>query len=313
MYGSNNEIDWVVLTLIDQSSFANDQRSVFYVVIPILALICLILSFVVSLFLARGFSRYLLSVADKMLGVATLRGQEEQPTAERRRKSALRLRTREIDRMEDALESMESGLNSFTKYVPRDVVRLLQRGKREAVLGVDSTTLTVFFSDIAGFTTITESLQPEDLVDLISQYLHEMSKVILDSSGLVDKFIGDAVMAFWNAPQPLKQHAIVGCQAALRSQQRLGELQDAWTARGFPIVGSRIGLNTGRALVGNLGSPDRLAYTAVGEEVALAATLEELNKSYGTSIMISDSTYALAQQRVLCRPIDRVLHLFWDE
>mgnify|MGYP001155198211 CR=1 FL=1 len=187
-------------------------------------------------------------------------------------------RTREIDRMEDALASMESGLNSFTKYVPRDVVRVLQRDKSEARMGVVTTPLTVFFSDVAGFTTITEMMQPEDLVDLISQYLHEMSKVILDSGGLVDKYIGDAVMAFWNAPLPIKNHAIVGCQAALRSQQRLRELQDGWAARGYPPLMSRIGLNSGNAHVGNIGSPDRMAFTAIGEEVSLAATLEELNK-----------------------------------
>ena len=149
-------------------------------------------------------------------------------------------------------------------------------------------------------------MSPNNLVTLMSEYLDAMSQIILENQGVVDKFIGDAVMAFWNAPFILEDHAAVGCKAALQSQAKLAELRLLWAERKYPEINARIGLNTGTALVGNLGAPDRLNYTCIGDNVNLASRLEGLNKAYKTSIMLSEYTYDKVRDRFLCRPLDLV-------
>ncbi|TPX63918.1 hypothetical protein SpCBS45565_g06283 [Spizellomyces sp. 'palustris'] len=231
----------------------------------------------------------------------------------RRRSSAASARSKqvpfvlkEIQLLNTAMDAMTSGLKSFSKYVPLDVVALLVKMKREAVLGVDEMSLSIFFSDIANFTTIAESMSPQQLVLVMSEYLSEMSSIILESQGIVDKFIGDAVMAFWNAPLYLEEHAIVACDAALKSQERLKELRDDWLVKGYPEIRARIGLNTGPALVGNLGSPTRLNYTCLGDTVNLASRLEGLNKRYNTSIIVSDAVRDQVHEYFVLRPLDYV-------
>ncbi|KAJ3188397.1 hypothetical protein HDU85_005548 [Gaertneriomyces sp. JEL0708] len=213
---------------------------------------------------------------------------------------------KEIQLLNNAMDAMTSGLKSFSKYVPLDVVALLVKMKREAVLGVDEMSLSIFFSDIANFTTIAESMSPQQLVHVMSEYLNEMSSIILESQGIVDKFIGDAVMAFWNAPLFLEEHAIIACEAALKSQERLKELRENWLQKGYPEIRARIGLNTGPALVGNLGSPSRLNYTCLGDTVNLASRLEGLNKRYNTSIIVSDAVRDQVHEYFVLRPLDYV-------
>ncbi|KAJ3006002.1 hypothetical protein HKX48_000346 [Thoreauomyces humboldtii] len=213
---------------------------------------------------------------------------------------------KEIQLLNTAMDAMTSGLKSFSKYVPLDVVALLVKMKREAVLGVDEMSLSIFFSDIANFTTIAESMSPQQLVLVMSEYLSEMSSIILESQGIVDKFIGDAVMAFWNAPLYLDEHAIVACDAALKSQERLKQMRADWLEKGYPEIRARIGLNTGPALVGNLGSPTRLNYTCLGDTVNLASRLEELNKRYHTSIIVSDAVRDQVHEYFVLRPLDYV-------
>lgn len=213
---------------------------------------------------------------------------------------------KEIRLLNKAMDSMTSGLKSFSKYVPLDVVSLLVKMKREAILGVDEMCLTIFFSDIANFTTIAESMSPKLLVGIMSEYLNEMSNIILESGGVVDKYIGDAVMAFWNAPLYVKDHASIACSVALRSQQRLAFLREQWIRQGLPAIFARMGLNTGQAFVGNLGSPTRLNYTCLGDAVNLASRLEGLNKRYKTNIIISDAVHDSVQNKFVMRPLDHV-------
>ncbi|KAJ1549991.1 hypothetical protein HK096_009337 [Nowakowskiella sp. JEL0078] len=212
----------------------------------------------------------------------------------------------EMREIETAIGALRSGLKSFSKYVPLDVVSLLVKMKREAVLGVDEMILSIFFSDIANFTGISEQMSPHDLVEMMSEYLDEMSSIIVESQGIVDKFIGDAIMAFWNAPLFLEDHAIIACKVALKSQKRLHELRKGWCQRGYPEIFARIGVHTGETLVGNIGSPTRLSYTCLGDTVNTASRLEGLNKRYKTSILISEVTYNAVKENFLCRPLDEV-------
>jgi adenylate cyclase len=164
--------------------------------------------------------------------------------------------------------------------------------------------VTVFFSDIAGFTSISEKLQPEALVTLLNQYLSEMSDIVLNNRGTVDKFIGDAVMAIFGAPVDYPDHAASACVSALKMQERLLELNKKWSTDGFPPVNCRVGLNTGDVLVGNMGSSRRMDYTVMGDEVNLASRLEGANKAYGTRLMISEATYLDAKDVVEARELD---------
>ncbi|MEW5772532.1 MAG: adenylate/guanylate cyclase domain-containing protein [Thermodesulfobacteriota bacterium] len=213
---------------------------------------------------------------------------------------------REIRRMADSFESMKSGLRSFRKYVPANLVRSLMDSGLEAELGGEKRELTILFSDIAGFTSIAETMDPQALVGLLAEYLEEMSAIVHDHGGTVDKYIGDSVMAFWNAPAEVEGHPAAACRAALAMQAAMDRLRADWSARGLPGFAIRIGLHTATVLVGNIGAASRLNYTAVGDGVNLASRLEGLCKHYGVGCVASATTYQAVSGEVLARCLDRV-------
>lgn len=212
----------------------------------------------------------------------------------------------EINQLSTAVDEMKTNLRSFRKYVPAEVVGELVRSGREAVLGGGTATVTIYFSDIEGFTSSSESMTPEAVVAHLGDYLGAMSDGISRHRGTVDKFIGDAVMAFWNAPQPNAQHAADACRAAWENQRTLHGLRERWSREGKPGWRTRIALHTGEVVVGNIGSAARMNYTIIGDNVNLASRLEKVNKQYGTSILLSESTRVLAGDAVVVRPLDVV-------
>jgi class 3 adenylate cyclase/ABC-type nitrate/sulfonate/bicarbonate transport system substrate-binding protein len=212
----------------------------------------------------------------------------------------------EIAKLESAASLLRTSLKSFSSFVPLDVVRQLIKSGIPLTLGVEPRFLTVFFSDLENFSSHSETLAPNDLLIQISTYLEEVSAAISQEGGTVDKFIGDGVMAFWNAPLGRPDHVLRGCKAALRAARRMERVNDAWEAEGRPRIHLRIGLNCANVLVGNVGSSTRLSYTALGDGVNVAARLEGINKLFGTTICISDSIYDQATADILARPIKRV-------
>jgi class 3 adenylate cyclase len=164
----------------------------------------------------------------------------------------------------------------------------------------------VFFSDLENFSTHSETLAPDDLLVQISTYLEQVSGAISEEGGTVDKFIGDGVMAFWNAPVQRDDHVLRACAGALRAARRMERVNDTWEAEGRPRIRIRVGLNCATVLVGNVGSSARLSYTALGDGVNVAARLEGINRLFGTTICISDSIYDQAKADILARPIKRV-------
>jgi adenylate cyclase len=185
--------------------------------------------------------------------------------------------------------------------VPRDLVRAVLASGQDATLSGDVRELTVYFSDLAGFTSLAESRAPDELVRFLGQYFDDMSQIIASERGTLDKYLGDGIMAFWGAPAPLPEHATRACVAAIRSEQRLREL----APEGIKLS-ARIGIATGEVLVGNIGSTERLNYTVMGDTANLAARLESLNKQYGTQLMIDDPTYQQAKAAIVARPLDVV-------
>ncbi len=188
--------------------------------------------------------------------------------------------------------------NAFAKYVSPAVVAEIAERPELLRLGGQKRPLTILFSDLAGFTTLAERLDPEELVTLLNEYLTEMTDIVLEEGGTLDKYIGDAIMAFWNAPQLQDDHADRAFRCAVRMQRKMAELNRRWArdGQGETLV-VRIGINTGPAVVGNVGGRDRFDYSAIGDAVNLAARLEPANKDYGTRIMVSEFTVAATQGR----------------
>ena len=214
---------------------------------------------------------------------------------------------KEVATMDESLLNMKGSLRSFSYYVPRDLVRAMLESGQEATLQGQTREMTVYFSDIAGMTSIAEKMAPDHLVQLLSHYFDEMTQVVAAQGGTVDKFIGDAIMAFWGAPAPTADHAARACETALRSQRRLvelrAELRAASDTPALANIRARIGIATGDVLVGNVGSHDRFNYTVMGDTVNVASRLESLNKLYGTQILISNATYQAARESIVARPV----------
>ena len=213
---------------------------------------------------------------------------------------------REIARLESAASLLRTSLKSFSSFVPLDVVRQLIKSGIPLTLGVEPRFITVFFSDLENFSSHSETLAPADLLVQISTYLEQVSGAIAEEGGTVDKFIGDGIMAFWNAPVLCPDHVLRACAGALRAARRMECVNDAWEAEGRPRIRIRIGLNCATVLVGNVGSSTRLSYTALGDGVNVAARLEGINKQFGTTICISDSIYEQVRAEILARPLKRV-------
>ena len=212
-------------------------------------------------------------------------------------------RLTEIASLSGAIAEMAGGLSAFRKFIPADLVRLLLREGIAAEPGGSVQQLTVMFVDIAGFTGLSERMG-DRIVPLLSAYLDRATEIIVANGGTIDKFIGDAVMAFWGAPTAQQDHALLCCRAALALRQAMDDsgLGDDQGRR----LQIRIGINSGRMLVGNIGSELRLNYTVIGDAVNVASRLEGANKPYGTTILVGAETKRLAGGAVVTREVDSI-------
>ena len=196
--------------------------------------------------------------------------------------------------------------NAFKQYVAPEIIEEILKDPNKLKLGGAKKELTIFFSDIRGFTTISEKFKPEELVHFLNEYLSAMSNIVLKNKGVIDKYIGDAIMAFWGAPIEEKDNAKLACETSLEMQIELEKLNDKLSKKGYPHLNIGMGMNTGEVIVGNMGSNEKFDYTVIGDNVNLASRLEGLNKIYGTSIIISETTYEKVKNYFLARDIDLV-------
>ena len=287
---------WTIVTIIPEKDFlANIDRNTQRLVYG-LALFTLVMVAAAILLADRLIGRPLIRVAGQLHNIEEFRLDQIRHVP-----SPLK----ELDNLSSALIQMAQGLTSFKKYLPTELVRTLVSQGIEARPGGEQQTLTVFFSDLAGFTSLSERLGP-GIVPVLTEFLSSASRAIVEQGGTIDKFIGDAVMAFWGAPVANSHHAEAACSAALACQRVITQLRAPGEAGETAPLHLRIGINTGTMLVGNIGSEERLNYTVIGDSVNLASRLEAINKLYGTDIIIGDATRRAAGPAIVVRELDTV-------
>jgi class 3 adenylate cyclase len=289
-YRDPYNINWNVVTATQKQAFINTviQGGVWAIVVSVVLLIAATILIAILMYL---ISKKLQMLSMKMYRMSMLLFDK----SNKKRYSIFA----ELRLMEKSIEATGRGLQSFAKFVPVDVVRNIMVNKKEtacATTGMEQRDMTVMFTDIVDFTNMVEGDESDDLLQVMNEHFTIMTCSIERNGGVIDKFIGDSVMALWNHQkdhdgdvQPM--HAKSACNAALESQKALQSLREKCKEKLLPEIFIRIGINTGKALVGNVGSESRLNFTAVGDTVNTSARLESLNKRYGTDLLIGENTF----------------------
>ncbi len=197
--------------------------------------------------------------------------------------------------------------STFQHYLTESVMEEMLQDPSKLKLGGQKRELTVFFSDIRGFTTLSEMLPPDEVSKLLNEYLTPMTDLVFENLGTLDKYMGDAIMAFWGAPAEQPDHALRACKTAVTMLEKLDQLRAQWRAHGRPDIDIGIGLNSGHISVGNMGSNRLFNYTVIGDDVNLASRLEGTNKTYGTRIILGENTFAAVKGKVVARELGGVM------
>lgn len=288
-------VPWKLVLVVPESDFMGnameEMQRIFLICTALLAI-----AVIVAVFIARSISRPISLLAEETKRIKDFHLDDN-----------VRISSyiKEIQLMSSAISAMKTGLHAFKRYVPAELVRQLIKTGKEARLGGQKEELTIMFSDIRGFTSIAEITNAEDLIFQLSEYFDELTNILSDNRGTVDKYIGDGILAFWGAPIKDEHHAIHACSAGLACRERIAELNGRWLKEGKSPFITRIGISTGETLVGNVGSSERMNYTVMGDNVNLASRLEGANKVYGTQIIVSRSTYESASGEFLFRLVGR--------
>lgn len=219
----------------------------------------------------------------------------------------------EIDDLVDSFNEMAKNLKekeqvkvAFSRYMSAELLDEVIKGNEKMALGGEKRLVTVLFSDIRDFTSMAESLDPQQVVKLLNEYFTSMTDVIFRNKGVINKYMGDAIMALYGAPVPIKDHAVRAVVTALDMNRELDILRAKWVSEGRPIFGMKIGITTGEVVLGNIGSQKHMEYTVIGDAVNVAARLQALNKNYGTQILISEQTHELVKDHFETRKVDLV-------
>jgi adenylate cyclase len=195
----------------------------------------------------------------------------------------------------------------FGMFLSPDVIALIEKDPEKYFSpGGETKELTILFSDIRDFTTISEGMSPDELVRILNEYFNAMTDVLYKNLGTLDKFIGDAIMAFWGSPYPQEDHASHACSCALQMQERLVELNRNWERRGMRTIAIGVGVNSGPVNVGNIGSEKRLSWTVMGDNVNLASRLEGMTKQYRTAVLINETTHEQTRKQFVAREVDKI-------
>ena len=260
----------------------------------LLGLVAIGIQVLIIYWLSRRIARPLEQMEKQVLEVRDFKAGNSEPVLSR---------IREIASLASSVKTLQGAISAFSAFVPRELVRQLVATGHKLELGGRSQFLTIMFTDLENFSTWTEITPAQELLARVSNYFDEVTKATIQEHGTLDKFIGDGVMAFWGAPAQLENHAYHACVAALRLQRGMDRLNAQWAEEGKPSLRVRVGIHSDAVLVGNMGSPDRMSYTVMGDGVNLAARLEGTNKEFGTRICISHAVFREAGERLWIRRI----------
>jgi adenylate cyclase len=286
--------DWVVVTIAPMSDFLEGLYRINKQLILFGGLACLLLVGLTYV-LSRAMSRPIEVLTEQ---IEDLMDFNDHPP--------VNSNIVEINILSNAVRRLRNTLYAFTSYVPRDLVSDLLKSGHELSLGGESRYMTIMFTDLQGFSTFSEITPSRQVLSCVSSYLELVTYAVKEEHGTVDKFIGDAVMAFWGAPLRDQDHAYHACLSALKSQHRMKGLNEALAEDGIAPLVVRIGIHSDGVLVGNIGSLERMSYTVMGDGVNIASRLEGINKEFGTLVCISHATYKEAGEKLWARPIDSI-------
>lgn len=291
-----NRPPWVLAVALPQSDFLNWSRetNLFFLTFSALALAA---GAIVALLLSQRVVQPLKKLVEETARIKRFEWAEAAPQDSH---------ISEIDELSQSFETLKAGLRSMEKLVPADYARSLIASGQEAKLGGERRHITTYFGDIVGFTRLSHELAPEDLVEILAEYLDVLSDVVLEQGGTLDKFNGDDVMAFWGAPTITSDHATSAIRAALLSLKAISDLHIELRKNNTPALNASFGVATGDVIVGNVGSKKRMTYTVIGDSVNLASRLQGLNKFYGTHILASHATFLETEEKFIWRIVDSV-------
>ena len=288
--------NWSCTILAPESDFTTQMKTMMARILY-LSIGGLIIGILLTMLLAQKISKPIEALSQDVLKIRNLDLSSE---------LKVHSHIHEIQSMSEAINAMKNSLKAFNLYLPSVLVKQLITSGEEIAIGGKEKELTLFFSDIKDFTSISENSPPRELMLRLADYFDAMTTTIEDERGTVDKFIGDAVMAFWGAPIADVTHSLRACKSALHCQKKISELNEHWAEQGLVPFHTRIGIHTGNAIVGNIGAKQRMNYTVLGDAVNLASRLEGVNKIYGTKIIISQATYLIVKEVFICRILDRI-------
>ena len=286
-----------IMLLAAQEDFAKNVRRLQFTGL-ILAIVAGAAFIPIVWIFGSGMSRSLKGITADAVKLQRLARPDAKPTTSR---------IREIQELGRAMNLAQRAIWSFAHFVPKELVQRVIDNSISTELGGVREEITVLFTDVQDFTTIAESADPDILLHQTSRYFSVLTEAFLAEGGTIDKFIGDAVMVFWNAPNPQPDHVKRACRAALAARSACEELNSQFQSEGLRPFFTRFGIHVGDAVVGNLGSTERMNYTALGNTVNLAARLEGLNKQFGTVILVSEDVYLRAQQGFQFKALDAVV------
>jgi adenylate cyclase len=296
-FALDERYDANIMLLAAQEDFAQDVRRLQFTGL-VLAIIASAAFLPVVWIFGSGMSRALKGITVKAIKLQKLVEPDSSPVASR---------IREIHELGNAMNLAQRAIWSFAHFVPKTLVQGVIDNSISTELGGAREEITVIFTDVRDFTTIAESADPDILMHQTSRYFSVVTEAFLAEGGTIDKFIGDAVMVFWNAPHPQPDHVERACRAALAARLACERLNSQFEAEGLKPFFTRFGIHVGDAVVGNLGSTERMNYTALGNTVNLAARLEGLNKQFGTAILVSEGVYLRVQHCFRFRALDAVI------
>jgi adenylate cyclase len=286
-----------ILLMAAEEDFAQDVRRLQFTGL-ILAIIAGAAFIPVIWIFGSGMSRSLNNITAQAVKLQNLAAPDPSPVTSR---------IKEIHGLGSAMELAQRAIWSFAHFVPKEIVQRIVDNSISTELGGVREEITVLFTDVRDFTTIAEAADPDILMHQTSRYFSALTEAFHAEGGTIDKFIGDAVMVFWNAPNPQTDHVERACRAALAGRRASEELNTQFEAEGLKPFFTRFGIHVGEAVVGNLGSTERMNYTALGNTVNLAARLEGLNKQFGTAILVSEGVYLRVQHCFEFRPLESVV------